>query len=46
MASTRPSNVSTFIEKPIAAITVNDATIEIGMVTAGIIVARTVPMNA
>ena len=41
MASTRPSSVSTFTENPNTAIGRKDATMETGMATAGMMVART-----
>ena len=45
MARTKPSIVSVFNEKPSAFMTMNAAISEIGIVTAGIIVARIVPMK-
>ena len=41
IASTSPSSVSTLIEKPITAMAMKDATMETGMATAGMMVART-----
>ena len=40
MASTRPSSVSTLMEKPIAAIAAKEAMMETGIATAGMMVAR------
>ena len=45
MASTKPSSVSVLIEKFMAAMTMKAEMIEIGIVTAGIRVARIVPMK-
>ncbi len=45
IASTSPSSVSVLIEKPRAAITMNEETIATGMVSAGISVARMEPRN-
>ena len=45
MASTRPSSVSTFTENPKTAMGRKDATMETGMATAGIMVARTERRN-
>ena len=45
IASTKPSRVSVLIENPIAAITVNAAMIEMGIVSAGMTVALSVPMK-
>ena len=45
IASTNPSNVSVLIVNPSAAMTINAEMIDTGIVTAGMTVARTVPMK-
>ncbi len=46
IASTNPSSVRVLIEKPRAAMMMNAEIMEIGIVRAGMIVARIVPINA